>query len=224
MKNCEEWSLEFDRLYDNITSNQAPGVTEYEKSCFLTNAQEAIVVGLYNRTLGRSFEETEEVTEYLASLVTQKTIQNATGDLPHIVDGSQIYKLPADLLFRTLELCTISDEKCGDTQVVAVPVTQDEYWRTIRNPFKGANKRKVLRLTQGEPDKIYSEIVSKFPVKDYTVRYIRKPEPIILLDLEDGLSINGYTQAHTCELHESLHQLILTEAVRQAKAVWQSHN
>lgn len=222
MKNCEEWSLEFDRLYDNITSSQAPGLTEYEKSAFLTRAQETIVLGLYNRTLGRAFEETEEVTEYLASLVTQKTISQDASDLPHVVVGSRLFKLPDDLLFRTLELCTISDQKCGDLEVVVVPVTQDEYWRTSRNPFKGPNKRRVLRLTQGNLDGIYSEIVSGSPVKDYTVRYIRKPEPIILVDLEDGLSINGQTEARTCELHESLHQLILTEAVRMAKAVWQS--
>lgn len=224
MKNCEEWSLEFDRVYDNITSNQAPGLTEFEKSAFLTRAEEAVVVGLYNRTLGRAFEETEEVTEYLASLVSQETISTPTTDLPHVVAGSQLYKLPDDLLFRTLELCTISDEKCGDLQVVVVPVTQDEYWRTSRNPFKGANSRRVLRLTQGNLEGTYSEIVSKSPVKDYTVRYMKKPEPIILVDLEDGLSINGQTEARTCELHESLHNLILTEAVRMAKAVWQSHN
>ena len=73
MKTCEEWSLEFDLLYQNITSNQAPGLNEYEKSVFLTRAQEAVVTMLYNRTLSRSFEETEEITRYLASLVSQAT-------------------------------------------------------------------------------------------------------------------------------------------------------
>ena len=34
----QEFSLEFDILYNNITSNQAPGLTEYEKSVFLTKA------------------------------------------------------------------------------------------------------------------------------------------------------------------------------------------
>ena len=39
----QEFSLEFDLLYNNISSNQAPGLTEYEKSTFLTQAQEEIV-------------------------------------------------------------------------------------------------------------------------------------------------------------------------------------
>ena len=44
MKTCEEWSLEFDLLYNNIASDKAPGLNEYEKSVFLTRAQETIVV------------------------------------------------------------------------------------------------------------------------------------------------------------------------------------
>jgi hypothetical protein len=33
-----EFSNQFDVLYNNITSNQAPGLDEYEKSVFLTKA------------------------------------------------------------------------------------------------------------------------------------------------------------------------------------------
>ena len=38
-----EFSNEFDVLYNNIMSNAAPGLNEYEKSVFLTKAQEEIV-------------------------------------------------------------------------------------------------------------------------------------------------------------------------------------
>lgn len=47
MKNCEEWENGFDLLYQNITSNQAPGLNAYEKSVFLTEAEFAVVIGLY---------------------------------------------------------------------------------------------------------------------------------------------------------------------------------
>ena len=40
---AEEFSQEFDILYNNIASNQAPGLTEYEKSVFLTKAQDEII-------------------------------------------------------------------------------------------------------------------------------------------------------------------------------------
>lgn len=38
-----EFSNQFDVLYNNITSNQAPGLNEYEKSVFLTKAQDELV-------------------------------------------------------------------------------------------------------------------------------------------------------------------------------------
>jgi len=34
----EEFSNQFDVLFNNITSNAAPGLNEYEKSVFLTKA------------------------------------------------------------------------------------------------------------------------------------------------------------------------------------------
>lgn len=39
----QEFSDQFDVLYNNITSNQAPGLNEYEKSLFLTKAEKEIV-------------------------------------------------------------------------------------------------------------------------------------------------------------------------------------
>lgn len=39
----QEFSDQFDVLYNNITSNQAPGLDEYEKSLFLTKAEKEIV-------------------------------------------------------------------------------------------------------------------------------------------------------------------------------------
>ena len=38
-----EFSTEFDVLYNNITSNQAPGLNLYEKSVFLTKAQSQLI-------------------------------------------------------------------------------------------------------------------------------------------------------------------------------------
>lgn len=39
----QQVSLEFDILYNNITSNQAPGLNVYEKSLFLTKAQDELI-------------------------------------------------------------------------------------------------------------------------------------------------------------------------------------
>ena len=230
MKTCEEWSLEFDLLYNNIASDKAPGLVEYEKSVFLTAAQEAVVVGLYKGSFGDSFESTEEVTAYLDTLVKQADCTEATDEtLYKLSDKSYIYDTPSDLLFRTLESCKVTTS-CGESDVPVIPVTQDEYWRTIRNPFKKQNTRKVLRLSYSTNEneeasvydkKGYTELVSDYPITKYTVRYVAKPTPIILEDLsDDGQSIEGYTDAMPCKLPEVLHQTILAEAVRMAKASW----
>lgn len=232
MKTVAEWSLEFDRLYDNISSNKAPGLTEYEKSVFLTRAQEAVVQMMYDGTIKDSFEETEEVTKSLASLVRQATLlPSSSTQLPKICSKSYVFALPSDLLFRTYESCILtSDTLCGSpVEVSVVPVTQDEFWRTQRNPFRGAGTRKVLRLAYASnsidnsgalSEQDYSELVSCFPVTSYTVRYVSKPRPIILEDLTGGLSINGETEARTCELPEVIHSVILDAAVKAAKAAW----
>lgn len=226
MKNCKEWSIEFDQAWNNISSNQAPGLNIYDKSRVLTKAQESVVIGICNGTLRSSFEETEEMTKYLSALVSQAScLLESSQTIPRISDKSVVYTLPSDLLFRTLEICVITHPDCGDREVIVVPTTQDEYWRTHRDPFKKQNENRVLRLSHSKVNQIsviadYSEIISDYPVKSYTVRYIRRPEPIILADLANGLSINGKNTAQTCLLDEALHQTILAEAVRLAKAEW----
>ena len=118
------------------------------------------------------------------------------------------------------------------TEASVLPVTQDEYWRTSRNPFKGTSSNKVLRLTHSmtmtigsvEPEYVEatcSELVVKsgYSISSYLVRYIKRPEPIILEDL-DGLNINGENKAQTCKLDEAIHSLILSEAVKLANEAW----
>ena len=55
MKTVGEWSLEFDLLYNNIASDKAPGLTEYEKSVFLSRAEAAVIIALYRGNYGDAF-------------------------------------------------------------------------------------------------------------------------------------------------------------------------
>ena len=57
-----EFSDQFDVLYNNITSNQAPGLNEYEKSLFLTKAEKEIVKNYFTasskgNTIGQGFDD-----------------------------------------------------------------------------------------------------------------------------------------------------------------------
>jgi hypothetical protein len=69
---ASEFEREFDLLYNNIMSNAAPSIDSYEKSVFLTKAQEELITTLYEGT----FEGSERLTEYLNHLVVTKTFDS----------------------------------------------------------------------------------------------------------------------------------------------------
>lgn len=219
----QEFSLEFDLMYNNIMSNQAPGLTEYEKSLFLTQAQEALVLDIYSGKLGSSFESTEEVTDYLSPLVKQATYTTKV-EGKGLDSRSVFFNIDTDIWFKTGEKAIIKDDslKCGNSierEVDVVPVTQDTLYRTKNSPFRGPNERRILRL-DCEANKV--ELISKYPIESYTIRYLSKPEPIILENLPEGLTINDISTSQTCKLSSAIHRAILIRAVSIAKSVWGS--
>ena len=208
-----EFSVQFDILYNNISSNQAPGLTEYEKSVFLTQAQEALVLDLYKGTAGDSFETTEEVTRYLSSLVTSKedlTIE--TKDKQYSVDISSL----TDLWFITYQSASITVD-LNSRDVLVVPTKQDTLYKDLKNPFRRPNRNKILGISENDTIILYSE----YPITSYYLKYLKRPTPIILEDLDNGLTIENVSSKTDCVLPESLHQQIILRAVQMAKAVWQ---
>lgn len=224
----EEFSNSFDTLLNSYaltpnfgeeTSKQTIALDEYEKSVFLTKAQEEIVTSLYNgkNPYGDSFESTEEMRRYLSNLVAEKylkPITNTSGTPLGLTTTSTFFTLPEDLWFITLESVILDNGKCGgETYIKVYPTKQDEYQNIKDNPFRGANDRRALRLDLSEGN---VEIICKYLITRYYIRYIKKVPPIILTDLPDNLTIEGKREASNCILHEALHQKILDRAVQIA--------
>jgi hypothetical protein len=232
----EEFSNQFDVLVNSYTrfrdfDSKEPRDTiefdEYEKSLYLTKAQEELVVSLYNgkNPYQESFEQTEELRRYLSDLVNEaelSPITNTSGK-PIGMEGKNSYfftlpdgsdeGVPA-VWFITYESVLLAEGKCEThTTQDVYPVRQDEYHKIKRNPFRGANDRRALRLDLSENN---IEIVSKYEVSKYYLRYLRKVRPIVLENMPNDLTVNGINEATDCELHESLHQRILELAVRMA--------
>ena len=231
---CGEFSLEFDLLYNNIMSNKAPGLSEYEKSLFLTQAQESIVLDIYSGKYGDSFERTEETKSYLNILIKQKEYEGIDGTDENSIKSegdkldtrSVFITLPEDLWFRTGETATIIDNsyKChsdGLREVTVLPVTQDTFVRTKRSPFRGPNEKRILRLDSTNKQ---VELISNYEIHSYTIRYLSRPEPIILVQLPQGLTIGGKASPQTCLLNTAIHRAILSKAVLIAKSSWESEN
>ena len=209
----QEFSNEFDILYNNIMSNQAPGLDDYEKSVFLTQAQEEFIIGVYSGRLLQSFEETEEIRRYLDSNIKTEALSSDTYHNP-ISKNSKFFCTPSDLWFIVNEYIETDN---GD-YVEVIPVTHDAFFRTIKNPFKKNNKKRVLRVGQ-ENDANIIEIISDINIDKYVIKYISKPYPIILTDLSSypgSLSIEGMQDPQTCELNPVTHRYILKLAVELA--------
>lgn len=215
----EEFSNEFDTLLNSFnTLDYSINLDEYEKSVFLTKAQEEIIIDFYNgkNPFKDSFEKTEEVRRYLSNLNKTYTTTDKKADYIGLSKSSIFFELPEDLWFITYESVTLEDDKLecmNNREVVVTPITQDDYYRISRNPFRCSNKNRVIRI---DVNGNVVEIISEYNISRYLVKYVSKPTPIILTDLTDNLSINGISLKTECELNPVIHRVILEKAVKLA--------
>lgn len=216
----QEFSMEFELLYNNIMSNLAPGLDEYEKSVFLTQAQEQLIQAVYNGATDTTFEEVESNRRFLDELVQTATLQQSSSSIVPI-DG-QIYALPEDIWFIILEKFNPEEGCYSSTGVDVIPITHDEYLKIKRNPFRNSSNHRYLRMDAGrENDISYVELIAPNYNGEYVIRYIKKPSPIILANLGNE-SIDGVSIETPCKLNEGVHRTILTAAVKLASEVYKS--
>ena len=184
---------------------------EYEKSIFLTKAQEQIVLELY-----QELEQSEENRKYLSNLIkTGNYVPVGEQDETLINNTFKSYKVEIEdsVLFMIYEQCTLSDENnCINGRIVSVvPTIHDDLDKVLKNPFKSPNSIKVIRLDFD--NKI--ELISKYNISNYKVRYLKKPNPIILVKLED-LNIDKKQEVSNGETNPILHERIVQRAVQLA--------
>lgn len=228
----EEFSNEFDTLvasykrfkdFDTKEELDSLEFNEFEKSQFLTAAQEEIVLAIYKGEKLDGFESTEYARKCLDSLIGNYDITLEEGvplPLPqknllgYYIDFTTIPNLK-NLMFITSEQAIFNDTSlpCKDNTVVQViPVRQDELYKIVKNPYRGPSTSKVIRVDAGYKS---VELISKYKLSMYFVDYLSKPTPIILAPLTD-LTINGKSNEQTCSLDSILHRPILERAVAKA--------
>lgn len=226
----QEFSNEFDVLYNNIMSNQAPGLDEYEKSVFLTKAQLEILKNYFNpkgNKYGQGFDENAKRQIDFSTLITVAKPSQYTpeGGYVKFDDRSQLYKMPQDILLMLNEtgINTVDGVK---RLISIIPMNYEEYARLMSKPWKQPLKNQGWRLFQstGGVDFI-SEVVIKYnsSLADYKIRYVKRPKPIILANLADeysNVSIEGINTITECELDPILHPEILQRAVELAKSAY----
>ena len=226
----QEFSNEFDVLYNNIMSNQAPGLDEYEKSVFLTKAQLEILKNYFNpkgNKYGQGFDENAKRQIDFSTLITVAKPSQYTpeGGYVKFDDRSQLYKMPQDILLMLNEtgINTVDGVK---RLISIIPMNYEEYARLMSKPWKQPLKNQGWRLFQSTSGVDFiSEVVIKYnsSLTDYKIRYVKRPKPIILANLADeysNVSIEGINTITECELDPILHPEILQRAVELAKSAY----
>ncbi len=229
-----DFNVEFDLLYNNALGTSAPSVNTYEKSLFLTQAQENIIRSLYeNKVKGLSFEQSERSRRRLEPLtITSKVTFNSPFDTNlndlKISPDSKFFQISDTYWYIVFEQVTTSTGK----RIKVIPTSLDQYSVLSENPFKKPNARKAWRLTTNDTvsNETVVEILSTQTLTTYTYKYLDQPSPIILVDLSTdpefsglGLEINGISAETNCILPAEIHRVVLTEAVALATLAYKEN-
>lgn len=230
-----EFSIEFDTLYSNITSNLSPGLTEYEKSFFLTKAQEEIVknhFSMKSNTKGEGLNNSIKRDTDFSTLFKTVSITSGITEIPNPTNTLNTrvkqFTIANDYLFIINEFCVIKKKAINgdilDTKTtVVVPIHYLEFDRLMSTAYKEPNLYETWRLiNEASTNNTTFDLYVRYnwTIHDYIIRYIRRPKPIILESLTGGMTIDGETVVATCELNPILHSEVLNRAVELAKIAY----
>ena len=227
MKN-QELSDEFDVLYNNITSNQAPGLDQYEKSVFLTKAQDEVVKAYFNQRLNKPQEgfDGNEVRQIDFSMIMRtKSYTDFTLATFDNKSNTKKVTLDKDIMMFINEFADVDrdmpDGSIESVRLTVVPLDYREYSRLQSKPFKRPQNYQAWRLLDNSGSSNTAEIIigPADILKKYSIRYVKRPRAIILSKL-DGVTIDGVDTPQECELDPILHHEILQRAVELAKAAY----
>lgn len=208
-KECLE---EFDVFYNSITSFQAPGLNEYEKSVFLNQAQEDILtsyISAEKNKVQKGYDDNTRRQISFSNLIQNETHSNADFKVKDQFDtdvNGRTVKLGDDVFSIIYD--TVTTDK-GVYQVI--PVKHSELIRLMSRPYRFPLKRQAWRVTADSENAYRIIIGNGQELKSYNVTYIKKPTPI---DLE------GESDAQFSELDTIIHRDILKRAVELAKAAY----
>lgn len=226
-----EFSEQFEVLYNNITSNKAPGLDEYEKSVFLTKGQEELIKNHFNprsNNLQEGFDDSNKRQADYSNIIYMRELNEIEGS--KFDKRASIFEYPDDVFIMLNEQIY-----SGGIPYVVVPISYEEYSRLMAKPYKYPPKNMAWRLLtnvyENDNTKTRAEIIGVFKESTitYNIRYVKRPYPIILTNLsniQQGLTIQGKTTPYSnttgSELPEELHSEILQRAVELAKVAWTS--
>jgi hypothetical protein len=237
-----EFSRQFDVRFNNIDSNLAHSVTEYEKSLYLTQAQLEIVKNYFNpkgNKYQEGFDGSPKREIDFSNIIIVHKIGTGTSATPTVAVSQLAFGTTSLLLQIPANVLAILNERfqynggsnssyTADTTVV--PIEYNQYQTVLGKAYKDPPLRQTWRLVRGGAYAGFStdgyvnvELIPKssFAVGQnycYTVRFIKYPKPIITFASDAATSIQGLYAVTECELSPEIHEEILARAVELCKA------
>jgi hypothetical protein len=215
---AEQMQYNFELKLNTLYKLDKP-FTSYDINQLLNESQDVVVYNHYSVRDGDSrehFESDEKLRTELAELITNYGVASAVFDTsdPALHANGVFVTVPTDFMYALREQCGIEYTDCNNqtaTNTVRVaPVTHDEYIMNVNNSFKMPYNELVWRMDYSSPtgDAKRHELITDgtYDIKTYTLRYLRRPNRINILDGSD------------CELNSNLHEEIVNRAVRMAAA------
>lgn len=229
--------LKFDSMFEFAT----PAYDDRQIGWLLTTAQNRVFLDKYytpSNKFQRGFEADEKRRRDLEQLIKQDEWVSTTptpGPPKLSKSASQVgihpngafFDLPTGFLYA-IEEAVVTDALAAK-EVTVRPVTHDQYMSNINNPFKRPYSNLVWRMDYSRQTDAAGDLEGQAPsgtfatpkrtelitdgstVTKYRLRYLRLPPEIVV----DEFDLTN--QAH-CILDETLHESIVDEAVKIAKA------
>jgi len=118
----------------------------------------------------------------------------------------------------------------ADPSFVIVPINYKEYDREMSKAYAQPFKKQAWRLFQNNSTgfDVQSELIPLWNISEelddatpainaaYRIRYVKRPDPIVLANLPNGLTIDGFNSVTECTLNPIVHMDILNKAVEIA--------
>lgn len=239
-----QFSNQFDLLYNNVSSNQAPGLNEYEKSVFLTKAQNDILLSYFNpksNSVLEGFDASPIRQADFSNIIKGVSYEGAAlmGTVNVAVnynnpESVKSIEFPSDALIVLNEFVLVHRKqadptKYNEVQLTVLPIDYVTFSQLQTKPYKRPAQYQAWKLLTTDSGNRRAEIIAgnNDSIQRYVIRYIKRPRPIILEDFtgsDVSLGVdefgNPYTKAQECELDPILHEDILQRAVELAKAAY----
>lgn len=227
---AEEFGLEFDIIYNNITSDSAPPLNNYEKSVFLTKAQEEIVWSYIRPQTNRQYlgldGDVLRRAELGFLLCSEKpTFTKGTGDN---ADNTYTYSLGEDFMMVLSETITVNSKT-----YTVIPLSAAELNRIGSRQYQKPPKHQIWKTDEVKEVSNGSVSVTGTYVFPYSYQagsnitgkiiYIRYPQPIIVGTGDDkSPKINGVETKDNIESEfpAFMHRIIVQKAAELAKQIY----